>query len=356
MRLDELDRFAQENVDLAGKRLLIFIVAYNAEATIEKVLKRIPQSLRHDGVEVLIIDDSSSDQTFARGLRYQSRNGDFKINVLRTPENQGYGGNQKLGYRYAIDNGFDIVALLHGDGKYAPEKLPALLKPVIAEQTDAVLGSRLIDKRAGMPLGKWIGNCVFTAFENAVLGTQLSDFHCGYRIYAARALAQIPFEKNTNDFHFDTEIVIQFLRKNLRIREAAIPMFYGDGIPYRDAVKYAWNIFKTTVRARLCQLSLFYDRRYDVETVEEVYDLKLGYASSHTAAIAAAKPGSRILDVGCGQGRVAREMVKKGCHVTGLDRHVPISSGRGRNMDFIRWDLDCAEFPVNVSQFDQIFL
>ena len=356
MRLDELDRFAQENVDLAGKRLLIFIVAYNAEATIEKVLKRIPQSLRHDGVEVLIIDDSSSDQTFARGLRYQSRNGDFKINVLRTPENQGYGGNQKLGYRYAIDNGFDIVALLHGDGKYAPEKLPALLKPVIAEQTDAVLGSRLIDKRAGMPLGKWIGNCVFTAFENAVLGTQLSDFHCGYRIYAARALTQIPFEKNTNDFHFDTEIVIQFLRKNLRIREAAIPMFYGDGIPYRDAVKYAWNIFKTTVRARLCQLSLFYDRRYDVETVEEVYDLKLGYASSHTAAIAAAKPGSRILDVGCGQGRVAREMVKKGCHVTGLDRHVPISSGRGRNMNFIRWDLDCAEFPVNVSQFDQIFL
>src|ERR1700758_4128969 len=148
MRLNELDRFASEEVDLAGKRLLIFIVAYNAEGTIEKVLRRIPQSLRTRDTEVLIIDDSSSDDTFARGVGYQRQHSDFNITVLRTPENQGYGGNQKLGYRYAIDNGFDIVALLHGDGKYAPEKLPALLKPVVASETDAVLGSRFIDKRA----------------------------------------------------------------------------------------------------------------------------------------------------------------------------------------------------------------
>jgi glycosyltransferase involved in cell wall biosynthesis len=360
MRLNELDRFASEDVELAGNRLLILIVAYNAEATIERVLGRIPQSLRTRETEVLIIDDSSSDDTFARGVGYQQRNSEFKITVLRTPENQGYGGNQKLGYRYALDNGFDIVALLHGDGKYAPEKLPALLKPVIAGETDAVLGSRLIEKRAarrqGMPFGKWIGNRVFTAFENAVLGTDLSDFHCGYRVYASRALAQIPFEKNTNDFHFDTEIVIQFLLKKLRIREAAIPVFYGDGIRYRHAVKYAWNIFKTTARARLCQLSIFYDRRYDVEAVEEVYNLKLGYASSHTAAIAAAKPGSRILDVGCGQGRVGAEFANLGCHVTGLDRYIPTDGLPPKNMDFVRWDLDRAEFPINVSEFDQIFL
>jgi glycosyltransferase involved in cell wall biosynthesis len=368
MRPNELDRFASENVDssaspgtsLAGKRLLILVVAYNAEATLETVLRRIPSELRTDDVEVLIIDDSSSDETFARGIGYQRENSEFKITVLRTPENQGYGGNQKLGYRYAIDNGFDIVALLHGDGKYAPEKLPALLKPVIENKTDAVLGSRLVDKhaalRAGMPFGKWIGNRMFTAFENAVLGTQLSDFHCGYRIYATRALTQVPFEKNTNDYHFDTEIVIQFLLKKLRILEEPIPMFYGEGISYCNAVKYAWNIFKTTVRARLCRLSLFYDRRYDVEAVEEIYDLKLGYASSHTAAIAAAKPGSRILDIGCGQGRVGAEFAKLGCHVTGLDRYIPTENVRRRNMDFVRWDLDRAEFPINVSQFDQIFL
>src|SRR4029079_9648574 len=93
-------------VDLRGKRLLIFVVAYNAESTIEKVLSRIPQSLHCDGVEVLIIDDSSGDNTFANGLRYQQHHAALPITVLRTPENQGYGGNQKLGYRYAIDHGF----------------------------------------------------------------------------------------------------------------------------------------------------------------------------------------------------------------------------------------------------------
>ncbi|HJT45940.1 MAG TPA: glycosyltransferase [Chthoniobacterales bacterium] len=360
MPRSELDRFGSEDVDLSGKRLLVFVVAHNAESTIEKVLSRIPAGLRTDDTEVLIIDDSSNDDTFGRGVGYQQRHSDFKVTVLRTPENQGYGGNQKLGYRYALDNGFDIVALLHGDGKYAPEQLPALLKPVIADETDAVLGSRLIDKRAarrqGMPFGKWIGNRVFTGFENAMLGTKLSDFHCGYRVYSTRALAQIPFEKNTNDFHFDTEIVIQFLLKKLRVLEAPIPMFYGDGIPYREAVKYAWNIFKTTLRARLCQLALFYDRRYDVQAVEDVYDLKLGYASSHTAAIASAKPGSRILDIGCGQGRVGSEFAKLGCHVTGLDRYIPTDGARRKNMDFVRWDLDRAEFPINVSEFDQIFL
>jgi 2-polyprenyl-3-methyl-5-hydroxy-6-metoxy-1,4-benzoquinol methylase len=90
--------------------------------------------------------------------------------------------------------------------------------------------------------------------------------------------------------------------------------------------------------------------------VEEIYNLKLGFSSSHTAAIAAAKPGGRILDVGCGQGQVAAELTKKGCRVTGMDRHVPAPINAPDGADFIRWDLDRREFPVNVSQFDQIFL
>src|SRR6266849_5881159 len=135
-----------QHVDLRNKRLLIFIVAYNAETTIEKVLSRIPASLRSNDVEVLIIDDSSKDNTFTQGVRYQQRNSDFKITVLRTAENQGYGGNQKLGYRYAIDHDFDIVALIHGDGQYAPEKLPELLDPLIRVGAEAVFGSRMIDK------------------------------------------------------------------------------------------------------------------------------------------------------------------------------------------------------------------
>src|SRR6476619_792165 len=245
MRSAPCDPILPDRIDLAGKRLLIFVVAYNAETTIEKVLSRIPASLHQPNVEVLINDDSSTDDTFLSGLRYQQAHSALKITVLRTPENQGYGGNQKLGYRYAIDNGFDIVALVHGDGQYAPEKLPELLAPLSNDQADAVFGSRMIDKKAarqgGMPVYKWIGNQILTAFQNRILRTALSEFHSGYRLYSTAALAQIPFEKNTNDFHFDTEIIIQFVLRKLPIAELPIPTFYGDEICHVNGMRYAWD-------------------------------------------------------------------------------------------------------------------
>lgn len=346
-------------LDLKGKKLLIFIVAYNAETTIEKVLGRIPKCLRSDKVEVLIIDDASSDNTFEKGLLGQRKSA-FKITVLRTPKNQGYGGNQKLGYHYAIENGFDIVALVHGDGQYAPEKLPALLNPLIDNKADAVLGSRMIDKRAarsgGMPRYKWIGNKILTAFQNRMLRTALSEFHSGYRLYSTTALSKIPFERNTDDFHFDTQIIYQLVLKGLRIVELPIPTFYGNEICYVNGMRYAWNVFKTTFRLRLHEMSLLFDRKFDVHPPEQTYNLKLGFTSSHTAAIDAARPGSHVLDIGCGQGELARELSKKGCWVTGLDQHLPQASVGPGPIDFIRWDLDWPGFPVNVSQFDQILM
>ena len=347
-------------LDLRTKRVLIFVVAYNAETTIEKVLSRIPVSLHQSGVEVLIIDDASRDQTFRQGLRYQQTHSAFKITLLRTPENQGYGGNQKLGYRYAIDNNFDLVALVHGDGQYAPEKLPALLAPLLDDEADAVFGSRMLDKRAaragGMPLYKWLGNQVLTAFQNRMLKTDFSEFHSGYRIYSTKALAQVPFEKNTRDFHFDTEIIVQFILKKLRIVELPIPTFYGDEICHVNGLKYAWKICLTTVRVRLQQMNLFFDRKFDVNAPAETYDLKLGFESSHTLAIRAARPGGHLLDVGCGRGLIATEVLRKGCRVTGIDRYVPDTQSRPEGVEFIRWDLDRREFPVNVSQFDQILM
>jgi len=354
----DLAELEPARISLGRKRLLIFIVAYNAQTTIEKVLSRIPPSLHGDNVEVLIIDDSSQDDTFGNGLRYQQRNAGFKITVLRTPENQGYGGNQKLGYRYAIDNGFDIVALVHGDGQYAPEKLPELIAPLIKEEADAVFGSRMINKKAarqgGMPAYKWIGNQILTAFQNRMLRTALSEFHSGYRLYSTAALNQIPFEKNTNDFHFDTEIIVQLVMKKLRIAELPIPTYYGDEICHVNGLKYAWDIFKTMLKARFHEMNLLFDRRFDVLPTEENYDLKLGYSSSHTAAIDAARPGERVLDIGCGQGYVAREIAARGCHVTGMDQYAPDTGAAG--IDFIRWNLDRPEFPVNVSGFDQIMM
>ncbi len=345
--------------DFTAKRILIFVVAYNAEKTIEKVLDRIPAELRLPNVEVLVIDDSSKDRTFECGLRREvSDCAGMRVTFLRTPFNQGYGGNQKLGYRYAVDNGFDVVALLHGDGQYAPEKLPALLAPLIGGEADAVFGSRMLRKadalKGGMPLYKWVGNQVLTTFQNALLGTRLSEFHSGYRLYSVPALARIPFERNSNDFHFDTEIILQLHYAGLAIQELPIPTFYGDEICHVNGLKYAWDIFRTMLRAKCHEKNLLYDRKFDVGQVEHLYDLKLGFDSSHTRALAAIRGGSRVLDIGCGQGLLAAEAARLGAHVVGLDQHSAFQNVPGAS--FHQWDLNSPEFPVPVSEFDQVLL
>jgi glycosyltransferase involved in cell wall biosynthesis len=341
-------------------RILIFIVAYNARTTLSWVLDRIPTGLRRENVEVLVIDDSSPDDTFQTGLAYAATHEGLKITVLRNPENQGYGGNQKLGYRYAIEHGFDFVALVHGDGQYAPECLPELLAPLIAGDAEAVFGSRLLTeggaRRGGMPLYKLAGNRALTRFQNTLLGTGLSEFHSGYRLYATKALQRIPFECNTNDFHFDTEIIIQLVLAGQRIVELPIPTYYGDEVCRVNGLHYAWDVCKTMLRARLHQLDLLYDRKFDVGRPSRSYELKLGYPSSHTFALAAAKPGSRILNIGCAKADLTPELARRSCRVTNMGAQPPAESTLADTEEFITWNLAGHEFPVDVSQYDQVFL
>jgi glycosyltransferase involved in cell wall biosynthesis len=356
MRLMELEPSTERPLDLHGKRVLIFVVAYNAESTIEKVLSRIPRCLQSDDVEVLIIDDSSQDATFRNGVRFQCQQSAFKITVLRTPQNQGYGGNQKLGYRYAIDNGFDIVALVHGDGQYAPEKLPELLAPLVAGQADAVFGSRMIDRRAaragGMPLYKWVGNQILTGFQNRLLGTSLSEFHSGYRLYSSAALAQVPFEKNTNDFHFDTEIIIQFVLRKLHIAELPIPTFYGDEICHVNGMRYAWDVVKATTKARLCGIHLFYDRRFDVNPEDRSHSHKLAFASSQSFAVECCQSGTKVLQLGMGHANVAAELRARDCEVTALD----FSENEVAQASLSPASAPMPQLPPKISQYDRILL
>ena len=144
--------------------------------------------------------------------------------------------------------------------------------------------------------------------------------------------------------------------KKLRLIELPIPTYYGDEICHVNGLKYAGNVCLTMLRVRLQGMNLFFDRKFDVDRPEETYDLKLGFESSHTLAIRAARPGGHVLDVGCGRGLVAAEVARKGCRVTGMDRYVPEPPDVPEAVQFIRWDLDRKEFPVHVSQFDQIFL
>jgi glycosyltransferase involved in cell wall biosynthesis len=216
-------------------RLLVFVIAYHAETTLRRVLERIPSTLLHEvDCEVLVVDDASSDRTFEVGSEYRDAHPEMRLTVLRNQFNQGYGGNQKVGYAYAIAHGFDFVAMVHGDGQYAPEALPLLAAPLLEGRADAVFGSRMLTRwgalRGGMPLYKFLGNRVLTACQNAMLGTRLSEFHSGYRLYSVAALQRIPLRLNSSDFQFDTEIIIQLTNAKLRIVELPIPTYYGDEI------------------------------------------------------------------------------------------------------------------------------
>jgi glycosyltransferase involved in cell wall biosynthesis len=330
------------------KRLLVFVVAYYAESTLKEVLERIPGELFRDyDCEILVIDDGSEDRTFAIGEEYGKAHPDIPLTVLRNELNQGYGGNQKIGYAYAVAEGFDLVALLHGDAQYAPEELPRLSAPVAAGEADAVFGSRMMTSgtalKGGMPLYKYVGNKILTRLQNAMLGTKLSEFHSGYRVYSVPVLAKLPFRLNSNDFHFDTEIIIQLLNHGARIKELPIPTYYGDEICRVNGMKYAKDVMMATLRNAAHRAGILYQRRFDTKPVTERYDLKLGYASSHTYAIDAVPEGAKVLDIGGGSGLLARELTRKGCQVCIVDRYEPVHKEPGITYQVRDLDLSCPD-------------
>jgi glycosyltransferase involved in cell wall biosynthesis len=344
-------------------KLLIFIVAYNAEKTIESVLSRIPEALSTEyNVEVLIIDDASQDETFERGEAIKKKGKfPFTLHVLFNPVNQGYGGNQKIGYHFAIEKKFDIVALIHGDGQYAPECLPELAAPLKNGEADAVFGSRMMKKGAaldgGMPKYKFIGNKVLSWFENKMLRTDFTEFHSGYRLYSVAALKKIPFELNTNEFHFDSEIIVQFVIAKLRIKELEIPTYYGDEICHVDGLKYAWDVTLTVLKARAQELSILYDRRFDCQSVGEStehYQPKLDFESPHSLAVDRVGRDMCVLDLGCAGGHIANELTKSGNSVTGIDAIKPVQSVKFEK--FIQHDLNDKSFPITLDGFDYVLM
>ena len=218
------------------KKCLIYVVCYNHEKFILKTLERIPQNLsEYYDIEILVANDKSKDKTLEETKKFVTRH--FKYNIISLYKNLGYGGNQKIGYYYSILNNFDYVVLLHGDGQYAPEYLPDILnKFEEKEKISAVFGSRMLKKgsalKGGMPLYKFVGNKILTFAQNLLLDVKLSEFHSGYRAYRVESLKKIFFQKNSDGYSFDTEIIIQLILNNLKIKEISIPTFYGDEISY----------------------------------------------------------------------------------------------------------------------------
>src|SRR3954466_6482307 len=238
-------------------RIGILVVAYNAQSTLRNVIQRIPAPIMEKIEEIFVFDDASSDDTHqvGRQLATEQELHDGKLSIYRNPQNLMYGGNQRKGYEYAIMHGFDIVVLLHGDGQYAPEVMQDLLTPLENGEADMVMGSRMMVKgaarRGNMPLYKYVGNKILTSIENRLIGTRLSEFHSGYRAYSVHALRNIPLDEMTHNWHFDTQIILQFLKHGFKIKEVPIPTYYGDEICRVNGIPYAMNCVRETFKYAL---------------------------------------------------------------------------------------------------------
>ena len=238
------------------EKILIFIPAYNVEKKITKVLNKIPKIVFNKyTIKILVIEDNSSDKTLSVIKKVIKKKGDkIKIYLIANKKNKGYGGVQKIAFNYAIKKNFKYVVMLHGDNQYPANKILLLIKPLLTNKYDAVFGSRMINSinalKGGMPLYKYLGNIALTFFQNLVLSSNLSEFHSGYRSYKVSSLKKIKFKSNTNDFHFDTEIIIQFLKNNLKIKEIAMSTHYGNEISHLRSIPYGLNIVRSTLLSR----------------------------------------------------------------------------------------------------------
>lgn len=329
--LDKIDPSIWESAQKVfdKKKVALFVVAYNAEKHIEKTLSRIPEWCRPLFAEIYVIDDSSKDGTFSAALETGEKLGLKNLSVMKTPFNQGYGGNQKIGYTYAIQNNYDIVILLHGDGQYPPEYIPNIIAGYIDPEIDAVFGSRMMTRysalRGGMPFYKWIGNRILTSAENLILGTELSEFHSGYRSYQISALKKIPFRLNSDDFHFDTDIIIQLVLQKSKIIEISMPTHYGDEECHVNGMTYAWNCFESAIKSRLHQAGIFFQPNFEI-TRNEIrnYKLKEGRTSLHSFIINLPwKVREKIVDIGANDGLLSRKIARKGPEVTAVDINIP---------------------------------
>jgi len=218
------DPIPLDDVAWSGPRphRVIVLPAYRAAKTLVEVVGEIPQG---HADRILLVDDASADATVSVATA-------LRLDVIRHQRNLGYGGNQKTCYRRALQMGADVVVMLHPDGQYDPAIIPNLCKVIEDGEADIVLGSRwlgLDPAKAGMPWWKRIGNRFLTGAENRVLGLHLSEYHTGYRAYSRRFLEAIPFLENSNDFVFDTQVLIQAAAFGFKIGEVpAIGKYHAD--------------------------------------------------------------------------------------------------------------------------------
>ena len=232
-----------------NQKIVVVMPAYNAARTLGKTVADIDRNVVD---EIILVDDGSHDDT-------QALAESLGLVVHRHEQNIGYGGNQKMCYWIALEHGADIVVMVHPDYQYNPRLVPAMAHMIVADAYDAVLGSRILGGGAlkgGMPLYKYLSNRVLTAFQNAITGQKLSEYHTGYRAFARRVLEVLPLEELSNDFVFDNQMLCQLVAFQFRIGEISCPARYfeeASSINFRRSVKYGLGVIRSSLQLALHQ-------------------------------------------------------------------------------------------------------
>jgi len=240
-----------------GQKLIVVMPAYNAEQTLIQTYQELPHEIVD---EVILVDDGSSDRTveLAKELGINT--------VIQHRKNLGYGGNQKTCYTVALQNGADIVVMVHPDYQYSPKLCGAIAWMVASGEYDAVLASRILGNQTltgGMPMYKYIANRALTFIENLLLGIKLSEYHTGYRAFSRDVLTTLPLEENTDDFAFDNQMIVQTTQFGFRIGEISCPTRYmpeASSISFRRSVKYGFGVLGAAFAFRLHRMGLRHAR------------------------------------------------------------------------------------------------
>ena len=240
-------------------KIVVVLPAYNAEKTLKKTLNDIDRNWVD---EIILVDDASQDKTI--NLSKQ-----LGLKTFKHSKNLGYGGNQKTCYEEALKLNADIIIMVHPDHQYDPTYIPQIVLPIIRGKADAVFGSRMMVKgwamEGGMPLWKYLANIFLTKIENLFLGLKLTEYHSGFRAYHSKILRTIPFKSFSDDFVFDTEIIIQLKIHKFKIREIPITTRYfkdASMIGFKESLQYGLNILEALFSYFLSKIKLKKDPRF----------------------------------------------------------------------------------------------
>jgi glycosyltransferase involved in cell wall biosynthesis len=245
--------FPEADLPRRKHKVVAVLPAYNAERTLAATLADIPVGAVD---EVLLVDDGSTDRTVQVAR-------EMGLTVIQHPKNRGYGGNQKTCYHYALEHGADIVVMIHRDYQYDSRVIPHAVGIIELGICDVVLGSRVRSRdealAGGMPWWKYIANRGLTAFENMALGQNLGDFHSGFRVYRREVLETIPFEKNSDDFIFDTQFLVQAVHCGFRLGDIPVPVRYfreASSINFKRSLRYGITTVSTIARWYLHRIGI----------------------------------------------------------------------------------------------------